>query len=106
MVAPAGAVSRLKVSVSPASGSVAVAGTITVPPTVTLRSGMAARTGGGLPAVTTLWNVRAARSGGEPLSVTRTVTAYGPAAWLVPGAQVKRPVAGSMAAPAGAPAKL
>src|SRR5437764_537199 len=64
----------------------------------------AARTGAVFTSLIMMVIVSKALNAGEPLSVTRTVTAFVLGPWLSVGAQVKTPLAGFMLAPAGAPA--
>src|SRR5437867_13424713 len=56
------------------------------------------------PAETMTWKVRAALSGGVPLSVTRIEIELVDGPWAGAGVQVKAPLVALMTAPVGAPA--
>src|SRR5262245_58831759 len=77
MAAPAGGSSRLNVSVSPGpSGSVAVRVRVRVVPSFTVWFGMVASTGARFTEPTTAMKLLVSLSGGDPLSVTRTVIVF------------------------------
>src|SRR5439155_1312308 len=105
MLAPAGAPgSRLKVRVlAGRSGSVAVFVTTNVLSSSIIWSAGTVRTGARFTSVTTTVKLRASLEGGEPLSVTSTVTrlVLGPCASV--GVQVNTPLVALMLAPAGSP---
>src|SRR3954465_8558250 len=105
LLAPIGApASRLQVSACAGkSGSVAELVKLSKAPSSTYMSPSAVSAGGEFTSSTTPLVVTAAPMGGEPLSVTRIVTALvlGPCASV--GVQVNAPLVGLIDAPAGVP---
>ena len=103
MAAPAGALlPRVKVRVlAGRSGSVAVAVNASGDPSFTAWSPTGSRVGAWLVSVTVTVMVSLSDLVGVPLSVTTTSKVWGPC-WVSLGVQVKTPLTGSMAAPAGA----
>src|SRR5262245_1815950 len=106
MAAPEGAPTRENVTVwAGVSASVAVAVNVygTSSGMVTV-AGTPPTTGARFTSFTWMEIVVVSASGGVPLSVTRTVAVKSPGPCDSVGVQVKTPVPGSIAAPAGAPA--
>jgi len=104
MVAPAGALARLKVRVlAGKSASVAAAVKLSVPPSAIVLLARAASTGASFTSLTIMVKVRLSVAGVGASSVTRTVIVFVLGPWASVGVQVKTPVAGFRLAPAGAP---
>src|SRR5262245_14956490 len=100
ILAPGGGETRLKLSVLVGrSASVAVAVSVSVPPSLTTRLAIGLKTGALFTSFTTTVKLFVSLNGGEPVSVTRTVIVLvlGPCASL--GVHVNRPVLGWMLAP-------
>src|SRR5262245_20701908 len=107
MAAPAGGEIRLNVSVlAGRSGSLAVAVSVKVLPSLTIWLAMAPSTGGLFTSLAVTKKLLVSLKLGEPLSLTRKVIVVVPEAWFGLGVQVKIPVDGSIAAPAGGLTKL
>src|SRR6266702_965466 len=103
-VIPLGPATKENVSVlAGISGSVAVLVTLKVESSLIVWVGGVVSTGGLFTSLTMTVIVSAPLSGGTPLSVTRMVIEFVLGPWVSLGVQLKRPVAGSMLAPAGAP---
>src|SRR5262245_9290436 len=106
MAAPAGGLSRLRVSASAEpSGSVALIITLNTVPSLTVWLGIAASTGARFTEPTTARKLCVALSGGEPLSVTRTLIVFA-LGWPGLGVHVNTPLLGLMLAPTGADTRL
>src|SRR5438105_1630504 len=107
MAAPAGAPTRLKVSVfAGRSGSVAPAVKVDGLPALTVVPPGTPNTGGRFTSLTVTVTGFSSERLGVPLSVTRTLKVNVPGPWASVGVQVNTPVTGSMAAPLGAPTRL
>src|SRR5439155_11530853 len=106
-VIPAGADSRLKVSVlAGRSASVAVLVRTNVVSSLTVRLVGTLSTGGVFTSLTTTVKLSLTLNGGEPLSVTCTVIRLVLGPWISVGVHLKTPVFESRVIPAGADTRV